>query len=103
MSHAESASIRIEPGITKHLANVLIKVLLDLVPVLLDSLPGQFLTRADGPVNGAEHPVIGFRLVPELFDKELRATLRAKGLEIPDNLRIVQGSFSNEGRPSQSA
>jgi hypothetical protein len=76
-----SPSLDIDPGITKQLLEVIRDVLPDLVLVLIKGLPGNFIAPADVPVLGTHHAIFRFRFDSKLFDQEVRAAVRAFGLQ----------------------
>jgi hypothetical protein len=55
---------------------------IDLVIVLIDSLPGDFIAPAYEPVRGTKYDVVRLGLVPKLLDKEVLAALRAFNIGI---------------------
>ena len=68
----------LEAGIPWHLLDGVVReVLPDLILGLIQSLPGHFIAPAHEPVAGTNHSVARFRFVPELFDEEVRAAVRA--------------------------
>jgi hypothetical protein len=75
-------------GLRKVLANVL----LDLVPVLLRDLDINFLLSADYPMPGTDQHLARFQVSPALFDAEVRAALRAKGLNVPESNLVFHAS-----------
>jgi hypothetical protein len=71
----------LDPGIAEHLFKMIPDVLPELVLALIDSLPGDFIAPAHEPVVGTKHSIVRFRFVPELFDQEVCAALRAFRLQ----------------------
>jgi hypothetical protein len=89
-----------QAGFPEYLFDLIGEVLPDLVLALIDSLPGNFITPAHEPVIGTQHSVVRFRFVPELFDQEIRAAVRAFRLNNDiGNIRTHPAALAeNEGR-----
>jgi hypothetical protein len=66
-----------QAGFPEYLFDLIGEVLPDLVLALIDSLPGNFIAPAHEPVIVTQHSVVRFRFIPELFNQEVRAALRA--------------------------
>ncbi|HUZ32009.1 MAG TPA: hypothetical protein VMV19_07885 [Xanthobacteraceae bacterium] len=71
----------IETNVSKDFFELIADVLPDLVFALIDSLPGNFIAAAHEPVIGTKHSIVRFRFIPELFDQEVRAAVRAFRLQ----------------------
>jgi len=79
-----AVSSNLEPAVREPLSKVVLGLFCDLNPVLLIDLRCNFPVAANVPVDGTNHSIVGFRAPPEMFDAELRAALRARGLNIRD-------------------
>lgn len=79
-----AVSSNLEPAVREPLPKVILGFFCDLNPVLLVDLRCNFPVAANVPVDGTNHSIVGFRVPPEMFDAELRAALRARGLNIQD-------------------
>jgi hypothetical protein len=66
------------------LADVLLDIFYDLVPVLLQDAGADFIKASYVTVDGAKDTFISLEASPVVFDLQLRAALRARGFALPD-------------------
>jgi hypothetical protein len=65
------------------IADALLGVLYDLVPILLKDAGADFIKITDTTVDGARHILVTLETSPVVFDLQLRAALRARGFDLP--------------------
>jgi hypothetical protein len=79
----ESPSPALEAA-AQSLVDALFDILYDLVPVLLQDIGADFIEASYGTVRGTNDAFISLEVSPIVFDLQLRAALRARGLDLPD-------------------
>jgi hypothetical protein len=66
------------------LSDKLLGVIDDILFIMVKDLSADFIKTSYVPMNGTNHSFIAFQVDPVMFDIQLRAALRAKGLNVPE-------------------
>jgi hypothetical protein len=80
----EPSDLRFEPSDLDCLSHKLFGLIDDILSVLIKDLSADFIKATYVPMNGAQHSFVAFQVDPIMFDIQLRAALRANGLNVPD-------------------
>jgi hypothetical protein len=70
---------------TQGVADALLGIFYDLVPVLLDDAGADFIKASYATVDGTENVLVSLEVSPVVLDLQLRAALRARGLALPES------------------
>lgn len=84
MQDVETVSLQFEESVLDCLSNKLLGVIDDVLYVLVKDLSTDFIKATYVPMNGTQRSLITFQVDAIMFDQQLRAALREKGLNIPN-------------------